>query len=192
MRAYLNQDVLHTDLKEGFFVYLSFCVLSLITAEVLTVLVDPTHLYDDTRPVEIGKFDRLMFLMSAGALIMGLVWSLVNSVLVVKVALRGSLTVSQSSLSILEILFELLFASNDKDPVTGAENLFALDAVVGALVILILGIGVPLLFVAIKIFNVSFSSRKVVGMIIHDWALGDVMTLGLFTYVELYLYFELI
>lgn len=181
MRAFLNQDVLHTDLKEGFFVYLSFCILSLITAEVLTVLVDPRHLYDDTRPTEIGKLDRMMFMMSAGALITGLVWSLLNSVLVVKVALRGSLTVSQSSLSLLQILIQLLFESHDKDPITGAEDLFALDAVVGALVILILGIGVPLLFVAVKIFNVSLSSRKIVGMLIHDWALGDVMTFGLFT-----------
>ena len=181
MRAYLNQDVLHTDLKEGFFVYLAFCVLSLITAEVLTVLVDPSHLYDDTRPSEISKFDRLMFVLSAGALVTGITWSLFKSVLIVKVALRGSLTVSQSSLSLLDILLVLLFQSNDKDPVTGAENLFALDAIVGGLVILILGIGVPLVFVAIKILNISFSSRKIVGMLIHDWSLGDVMTLGLFT-----------
>ncbi len=181
MRAFLNQDVLHTDLKAGFFVYLSFCVFSLITAEVLTVLVDPRHLYDDTRPAQIGTFDRLMFLMSASALITGIVWSLFRSVLVVKVALKGSLTVSESSLSVLDILIQLLFKSADKDPITGSENLFAWDAVIGACVILIPGIAVSLLFVAVKIFNVSFSSRKIVGMLIHDWSLGDVMTLGLFT-----------
>lgn len=181
MRAFLNQDVLHTDLKEGFFVYLAFCVLSLITAEVLTVLVDPSHLYDDTRPSEVGQFDRLMFLMSAGALVTGIAWAFFKSVLVVKVALRGSLTVSQSSLSILDMLVLLFFQSADKDPITGAENLFALDAAVGGTVILVFGVAVPLLFVAVKIFNVSLSSRKIVGMLIHDWSLGDVMTLGLFT-----------
>ena len=181
MRAYLNQDVLHTDLKEGFFVYLVFCVLSLITAEVLTLLVDPTHLYDDTVPAETNNFDRIMIFLSAGGLVTGLVLAMFRSVLVVKVALRGSLTVSQSSLSVLDILFELLFQSADKDPVTGVENLVAFDAITGAVVVLVLGIAVPLLFVAIKVFNVHLSSRKVFGMILHDWSLGDVMALGLFT-----------
>lgn len=181
MRAYLNQDILHTELKEGFFVYLAFCILSLITAEVLTVLVDPSHLYDDTRPAQMNQLDKLMFLMSAGGMVTGLVWACFRSVLVVKVALRGSLTVSQSSLSLLDILVELLFQSTDKDPATGTESLFALDAIVGAVVILVVGIAVPLLFVSIKLFGSSFSSRKLFATFVHDWALGDVMALGLFT-----------
>ena len=181
MRAYLNQDILHTELKEGFFVYLAFCILSLITAEVLTLLVDPSHLYDNTVPSEANRFDRLMFMLTAGGLVTGLVWSMFKSILVVKVALKGSLTVSQSSLSLLDVIVELLFNSTDKDPSTGAETLFAYDALVAAWVLLILGIAVPMLFVAIKVFNVSFSTRKVYGMLIHDWSLGDVMALGLFT-----------
>ena len=181
MRAYLNQEILHTELKEGFFVYLAFCVLSLLTAEVLTVLVDPSHLYDDTRPTQMNQLDKLMFLLSAAGMVTGLVWALFRSVLVVKVALRGSLTVSQSSLSVMEILIELLFQSTSKDPVTGVDIAFAMDAIVGALVILILGIAVPLLFVAVKLFGSSFSSRRIFGTFLHDWALGDVMALGLFT-----------
>jgi len=181
MRAYLNQDILHTELKEGFFVYLLFCVLSLITAEILTVLVDPTHLYDASPVSEKRGFDRIMFMLSASGLIAGLVWAMFNSVLIVKVALKGSLTVSQSSLSLLEVLIELLFESSNKDITTGAETAIALDAITGGLVILILAVFVPVLFVAVKVFGVSFSNRKLAGMLIHDWALGDVMALGLFT-----------
>ena len=193
MRAYLNMDILHTELKSGFFVYLCFCVLSLITAEVLTVLVDPSHMYDDHSPMNVdasnsqpngSNIDRIMFLMSACGLFTGIVWSLFNSVLIVKVALRGSLTVSQSSLSVLGILFELLVNAQDKDPITGEENLFAADAFTGALVILILGIAVPVLFVLIKVFNFHSSTtlrKNLFGMMVHDWALGDVMALGLFT-----------
>ena len=183
MRAFLNQDVLHTELKEGFFVYLAFCVLSLITAEVLAVLVDPSHLYDDTIPASTPKpLDKLMFYLSAGGMLIGLLWSMVRSVLIVKVALKGSLTVSQSSLSITTMLIELLFDSANKDPISGVKNLIAYDAILGGLVVLLLGIGVPLLFVCMKVFNVSFGGRKkLVGMLIHDWSLGDVMALGLFT-----------
>jgi len=182
-------DILHTELKSGFFVYLCFCILSLITAEVLTVLVDPTHLYDDHSPMDTPEtesshnLDRVMFLMSAGGLFAGIGWAFFNSVLVVKVALRGSLTVSQSSLSIFGILFELLINARDKDPISGQENLFAPDAFTGALVILTLGIAVPVLFVLIKVFNFHSTTnrKKFLGMLVHDWALGDVMALGLFT-----------
>lgn len=181
MRAFLNQDILHTELKEGFFVYLIFCILSLITAEVLTVLVDPSHLYDDKSAADQGQFDRIMFMLSSSGVIVGLVWALFDSVLIVKVALKGSLTVSQSSLSLLGILYELIFESRNRDVTTGAENLIAYDAITGGVVILALAICIPLLFVAVKVFGVSFSQRKVAGMLIHDWALGDVMALGLFT-----------
>ena len=182
MRAYLNQDVLHTELKEGFFVYLLFCILSLITAEVLTVLVDPSHLYEAAPPAaEQSKLDRFMLMLSSGGMIVGLLWALLSPVLIVKVALKGSLTVSQSSLSLLGVLIELLFKSSDKDATTGAEDLVAFDAITGGLVLLVFAICVPLLFLAIKAFAISFSSRKIFGMIIHDWALGDVMALGLFT-----------
>lgn len=188
MRAYLNMDILHTELKSGFFVYLCFCILSLITAEVLTVLVDPSHVYDDHCPMDSpspkdGNLDRVMFLMSACGLFTGIGWALFNSVLVVKVALRGSLTVSQSSLSIFGILFELLINAREKDPLTGLETDFAPDAFTGALVIIFLGITIPVLFVLIKVFNFhsSTSRKKLVGMLIHDWSMGDVMALGLFT-----------
>jgi len=183
-------DVLHTELKEGFFVYLCFCILSLITAEVLTVLVDPSHMYNNhyppsttDGPPESQSLDRIMFLLSAAGLMIGLLWSLFHSVLVVKVALRGSLTVSQSSLSILEILFELLFNSHNVDQITGNETLTAYDAITGAFVIIILGIVVPLTFVIIKVFRISPAGegKQFYGMILHDWSLGDVMALGLFT-----------
>lgn len=182
MRAYLNQDVLHTELKEGFFVYLLFCILSLITAEVLTVLVDPSHLYEAApAAAEQSKLDRFMLMLSSGGMIVGLLWALLSPVLIVKVALKGSLTVSQSSLSLLGVLIELLFKSSDKDATTGAEDLVAFDAITGGLVLLVFAICVPLLFLAIKAFAISCSSRKIFGMMIHDWALGDVMALGLFT-----------
>ena len=180
MRAYLNQDILHTELKEGFFVYLAFCILSLITAETLAVLVDPSHLYDDSPPsLSPNPLDRLMFLLSTVGMGVGLLWALFRSVLIVKVALKGSLTVSQSSLSILDILTQLLFTSHNKDPVTGAEILVAYDAIVGGLVVLSLGICVPVLFVCVK--WIPKPRKRFIGMLVHDWALGDVMALGLFT-----------
>jgi hypothetical protein len=178
MRAFLNQDLLHTELKEGFFVYLAFCVLSLITAEVLSVLVHPVR--EDKIPLVESGFDRLMFLLSAGGLGFGLVWCLFRSILIVKVALRGSLTVSQSSLSLVSILNLLLFNSSNRDPATGEDSLFAWDAVVGGGVIVALGIVLPLLFVLSRVFGLIGRGRML-DMIISDWSLGDVMALGLFT-----------
>ena len=187
MVAFLNQEVLSTTLELGFLYYLTFCILSVISAQLLfsiahnpdipalgQSLVQRLSHADRTVPLlqststmtpitplsSASSLSGLFRLFSGISLMAGLAGASYYPVLSVKVAFEGSLVISQALLSLTSIFSALL---NSAQPEIVAVTI-ALSACVSILPILLL-------------FNLN---RKFLDYI-SDWAMADVCALAVFT-----------
>ena len=194
MVAFLNQDVLSTKLEPGFVWYSIFCIMSVISAQLLYLLMhDPPvkelgqkiasafseqHMLLATEPS--GQLDSeknsliptLFRLLAFSGWLIGIAWSVEHSVLVVKIAFEGSLVLSQSSLSLRGIYKAVeAFAV-----IPGSSADLSSQALAGFLLVTVLLI--PFMVATLLILTPS-KSRKF--EFLCDWAMTDVLALALFT-----------
>jgi len=173
MVAFLNQEVISTNLESGFSLYLGFCLLSVLTAQLLYSLAHNPDLsalghalgnrirHSDSAvpllpapPGASSEIVTLGFRALAGlSLVVGLLGSLYFPVLSVKVAFEGSLVVSQSVFSLSAIFWTLVNSE------AGIVTYFLAACVIFAPLILL------------------FPGPDLTA----DWAMADVCALAVFT-----------
>lgn len=187
MVAFLNQEVISTTLESGFLYYLTFCILSVISAQTLysiahnpdinalgKSLLQRLNNTDRTVPLlQAPSAEQLpttsssasplaaIFRFLAGlSLLVGLAGACYYPVLSVKVAFEGSLVLSQSLLSLTAIFSTLL---TSPQPEVVAVTVVLSACVIIAPLILLLNV------------NRKFSDY------VSDWAMADVCALAVFT-----------
>eukprot|EP00906_Rhabdomonas_costata_P009422 RCo013330 len=173
MVAYLNQNVLVTQVQPGFLFYVLFCGLSMLLAS----LVEP-RLGDSLSGSEhfrasarLSKPDLWFVRADCGMFLAGMGYALVSPVLAVKVTFQHTLVISESSLSIAQIVVALFG--------TPAAQKYAC---LPGLLLLGPGVVLPLMFTAMALRSTFPRCPEAVYRameLLQDWHASEVTALAL-------------